>query len=69
MASTMPCPRCGTENPADSRFCDQCSLPLQEMVRPPAAATLVLPTRPAASAPAVSAPPPAAHTAAAAASA
>jgi Tfp pilus assembly protein PilF len=29
MASSIKCPHCGAENPADSQYCDQCSLRLQ----------------------------------------
>jgi len=35
MASVMTCRKCGTANAADSRYCDQCSAPLQ--VAPPVA--------------------------------
>ncbi len=31
MASLITCRKCGTENAADSRYCDQCSAPLQAM--------------------------------------
>ena len=31
MASVITCRKCGTENAADSRYCDQCSAPLQAM--------------------------------------
>ena len=33
MASSLICPHCGAENPPDSQYCDQCSMPLHVQER------------------------------------
>lgn len=39
MLNSVVCPHCGAHNPADARYCDQCSLPLQAAPAQPIAPT------------------------------
>jgi pSer/pThr/pTyr-binding forkhead associated (FHA) protein len=46
IAGTQRCPRCGTENPLDFRYCSECGLAFRQPVPQPMATTTPLPIAP-----------------------
>lgn len=58
MINRIACPHCGAQQPADARYCDQCSVPLQALPPSATAAPVSVPVSGPAANPAASAPDP-----------